>query len=150
MVSTGDLPTGSARNQQVRSTSISLRCAVAIRIALMRSATPPRRIAAGVNEKICSTAMRRKVSVCYGRAGSSGKSLLVVEQVTVINGSEWLLEASGAISSNLQQTVSKAGWRLAQAIKTLTKSFCDRLGHIFAGQLRKLLCQLPDLCILDV
>jgi len=66
----------------------------------------------------------------------------------VINGSEWLSEATSAISSNLQQAVSKSGSRLAQPVKTLTKSFCDCLRHIFAGQRSKLLGELVSLFIL--
>jgi len=68
----------------------------------------------------------------------------------VINGPEWLLESPRAISTNPEQTVSKTGSGLAHPVKTLTKSFCDSLGHIFAGQRSKLFGQLVGLCILYV
>ena len=85
------------------------------------------------------------------REESSWKSLLVVEQITVINGSERLFEASGAVSCRSR---SRRPARPDRGCRTRSRrsrsSFCDCLRHIFARQRSKLLGQLVGLFILYV
>jgi hypothetical protein len=82
---------------------------------------------------------------------SSWQSLLVIEQVSVVNRPERFLEMRSAFFPNLEQVLCESLSGLqAYSLKPLTNRFGDRLGHVLASQSCQLFDESTSLSVLDV
>src|SRR6266566_7855077 len=82
---------------------------------------------------------------------SSGQSPLVIKQLPVIGGAEWLLEAGGAVSADHQQASRQPGGPIAtHAVAALAKRLRDSRRHALSGEPRQLASQSVGLLALDI
>jgi hypothetical protein len=83
--------------------------------------------------------------------GSSRQASPIVQQIAMIGGSEWFLQALRAVLANLHEAIGQAGPLFAtDAIEALANSCGHRRRHRLTRPVRKLFRQATRFRVLDI